>query len=98
MKRQQLSILLEALYSDAIASEDAWKTYNNFYKICCEGDQDTIDYLHEVVDMERDARLLLRNTIAEKGFELTPNQLDQYIFLLFLAIYDHIDDRHDEYT
>ena len=98
MKRQQLSILLEAFYSDAIESEDAWKTYNNFYRICSEGDQDTINYLHDVVDMERDARLLLRSRIAEKGFELTPNQLDQYIFLLFLAIYDHIDDRHDEYT
>lgn len=98
MKRQQLYILLEAFYSDAIESEDAWKTYNNFYEICCEGDKDTINYLHLVVDMEKDARLLLRNRIAEKGFELTPNQLDQYIFLLFLAIYDHIDDRHDEYT
>jgi len=98
MKRQQISILLEAFYSDAIESEDAWRTYNNFYQICSEGDQDTIDYLHKVIDMEREARLLLRNRIAERGFELTPNQLDQYIFLLFLAIYDNIDDKHDEYT
>ena len=98
MKRQQLCILLEAFYSDSIELEFAWKTYNNFYQICCEGDKDTINYLHLVVDMEKDARLLLRNRIAEKGFELTPNQLDQYIFVLFLAIYDHIDDRHDEYT
>ena len=98
MKSQQLSSLLEAFYSDGIESEDAWKTYNNFYQICSEGDQDTIDYLHKVIDMKREARLLLRNRISEKGFELTPNQLDQYIFLLFLAIYDYIDDGHDEYT
>jgi hypothetical protein len=30
--------------------------------------------------------LLLRNRIAEKGFELTPNELDQYLLMLALAL------------
>ena len=36
-------------------------------------------------------RLVLRNSIAERGYELTPNELNQYIFLLMLAIYEHIE-------
>lgn len=40
-------------------------------------------------------RLVLRNSIAERGYELTPNELDQYIFLLTLAIYEYIEDNID---
>tara|TARA_R110000824_G_scaffold62141_1_gene164754 strand:+ start:4723 stop:4881 length:159 start_codon:yes stop_codon:yes gene_type:complete len=47
-----------------------------------------MEYMHGVISMGAEERLRLRSRIAEKGFELTPNQLDQYIFLLFLAIYN----------
>ena len=45
-------------------------------------------FLESSLSMGAEERLRLRSRIAEKGFELTPNQLDQYIFLLFLAIYN----------
>ncbi len=88
MKRHQIFNLLETFYNDTIESGRAWKTYQNFYDICSSGDQTTIEYMQGVISMGVEERLRLRNRIAEKGFELTPNQLDQYIFLLFLAIYN----------
>jgi hypothetical protein len=88
MKRHQIFNLLESFYNDTIESDTAWQTYQNFYDICSSGDQPTMEYLYVVVGMGAKERLNLRSRIAEKGFELTPNQLDQYIFLLFLAIYN----------
>ena len=98
MKQEKITTLLNALYNDAIKPDSAWETYMNFYKLCLDGDSDTLDYLHHVVNMTSKERLDLRNRIAEKGFELTPNQLNQYIFLLLLAIYDYTSDCHDNYS
>lgn len=86
MERHQIFNLLESFYNDTIESDSAWQTYQNFYDICSNGDQSTIEYMRFVVNMGVKERLMLRSRIAERGFELTPNQLDQYIFLLFLAI------------
>jgi len=90
MKQEKISTLLEP--------EPAFETYNSFYKLCLDDDDDTIRYLHGIVNMNENQRLKLRNDIAEKGFELTPSQLDQYVFILLLAIYDHASDCHDDYT
>tara|TARA_Y100001951_G_scaffold105115_1_gene119976 strand:- start:534 stop:830 length:297 start_codon:yes stop_codon:yes gene_type:complete len=98
MKRQQIYELLESLYADAIEPESAWQTYQNFYHICTDGDKDTMDYMYNVIDMSATQRLELRRKMAERGFELTPSQLNQYIFLLLLATMDYIDDRRNEYT
>ena len=88
MKRHEIFNLLETFYNDTIESDSAWKTYQNFYNMYSGGDKPTVEYMYCVISMETEERLMLRSRIAEKGFELTPNQLDQYIFLLFLAIYN----------
>jgi len=88
MERHEIFNLLETFYNDTIESDSAWKTYRNFYDMYSDGDRSTIEYMYGVVSMETEERLRLRSRIAERGFELTPNQLDQYIFLLFLAIYN----------
>jgi hypothetical protein len=88
MKRHEIFNLLETFYNDTIESDSAWKTYRNFYAMCSGGDRPTIEYMYGVIRMGTEERLRLRSRIAERGFELTPNQLDQYIFLLFLAVCD----------
>ena len=88
MKRREIFNLLEMFYNDTIESDSAWTTYQNFYDMYSNGDRPTIEYMYCVVSMGKGERLRLRSRIAERGFELTPNQLDQYIFLLFLAIYN----------
>jgi hypothetical protein len=98
MKKEKILTLLKALYRDTLKLESVGSTYTNFYKLCLDGDKDTMDYLHYVMNMQLDERLELRCRIAERGFELTPNQLDQYIFILILAVCDYTTDCHDEYT
>ena len=83
MKQQDICMLLELFYSDTIELESAWKSYKNFYDICLDGDKATMNYMHNVINMNNSQKLELRNRIAVRGYELTPNQLDQYIFLLF---------------
>ena len=98
MKRQKVTSLLELFYSDSIDSDDAWKAYSNFLLMVSDSDKETMTYLYDVIDYDSDRRLKLRNRMAERGFELTPSQLDQYIFLLFLAIYNHSNGACDDYT
>jgi len=91
MKQERIFRLLEALYGDTIKKESALKSYTNFLEICSDEDKTTMEYLLHVVNMTTRERLRLRNSIAERGYELTPNELNQYIFLLLLAIHDHIE-------
>tara|TARA_Y100001973_G_scaffold70618_1_gene102994 strand:+ start:91 stop:390 length:300 start_codon:yes stop_codon:yes gene_type:complete len=95
MKQERIFKLLQALYIDTIKEESALKSYKNFLKICSDEDDTTLEYLLNVVSMTAKERLVLRNSIAERGYELTPNELDQYIFLLTLAIYEHIEGNTD---
>ena len=90
MEQEDLLTLLMILFDDTIDLDKAWKTYNNFINIFEDEDQATIDYLFDVVNMDRQQRLVLRNRIAERGFELTPNELDQYIFILLMALYKYV--------
>ena len=98
MKRQKITSLLELFYSDSIDSDNAWKVYSNFLLMVSDSDSETMTYLHGVIDADPNRRLKLRNRMAERGFELTPSQLDQYIFLLFLAIYNPSNGACDDYT
>ena len=90
MEQEDLLTLLMILFDDTIDLDKAWKTCNNFINIFEDEDQATIDYLFDVVNMDRQQRLVLRNRIAERGFELTPNELDQYIFILLMALYKYV--------
>ena len=91
MKQERIFNLLQALYIDTIKEESALRSYKNFLKICSDEDDTTLEYLLYVRNMTAKERLVLRNSIAERGYELTPNELNQYIFLLMLAIYEHIE-------
>ena len=91
MNKETTFKLLQILYRDTIEMESAINTYQKFLDICADEDTQTMDYLIGVVNMSQSQRLKLRNSIAERGFELTPNELNQYIFLLLMAISRHID-------
>jgi hypothetical protein len=90
MKHEDLLTLLVILYDNTIDFDKAWKTYNNFLAIFKDEDEATIDYLLNIVNMNYRQKLLLRNRIAERGYELTPNELDQYIFILLMALYKYV--------
>lgn len=91
MNKQQLALVLQAFFDDSISETSAWLAYCNFKNLLNDGDRNTIQYFLTVVEMDRKSRLKLRNTMSERGNELTPNQLDQYIFLLLLALNEYIE-------
>ena len=90
MEQEELLTLLVILYDNTIDFDKAWRTYNNFLAIFKDEDEATIDYLLNIVNMNYRQKLLLRNRIAERGYELTPNELDQYIFILLMALYKYV--------
>ena len=90
MEQEELLTLLVILYENTIDFDKAWRTYNNFLAIFKDEDEATIDYLLNIVNMNYRQKLLLRNRIAERGYELTPNELDQYIFILLMALYKYV--------
>lgn len=86
MSKKDLLVILQTCYNDHLDIEVAWRCYCNLLQVCYESDENTIKYLHSLAISKKRERLLLRNRIAEKGFELTPNELDQYLLMLALAL------------
>ena len=62
--------------------DDSWELWN---EIVTKPD----DYPEPVVDallnMDTEDRLIWRTELAEKGYEMTPMQVDQYMYILELA-------------
>jgi hypothetical protein len=91
MKKKEINLLLSSIYEDPIESTNAWRSYSSFVLLFDESDQNLTEYLLNVVELNRQQRLEFRNKIAEKGYELTPNQLNQYILLIMIALREYID-------
>ena len=95
MNKKQLTLVINSFFSyDSLNPERSWSAYTNFKNLCNEGDENTLDYFFSVIEMDIKNKLKLRNSMAENGYELTPNQLDQYVFILRLCINEYIDNEH----
>lgn len=86
MDKQLLFDLLDNAYEDAIDIEKAWSLYNNFDELCSSGDATTILYVYKICMMDKKGRLIWRTKLAELGFELTPNEVDQYLLILTIVL------------
>ena len=86
MDKELLYDLLSGSYEDTIDIDKAWRLYNNFDELCLNGDFITIIYLYKICMMNKRDKLLWRTRLAELGFELTPNEVDQYLLILTLAL------------
>lgn len=93
MKKEEIKKLLSSTYSEPLEIRRAWQSYSSFISLFneCDWDSDLSDYLMTIVDFNRRQRLEFRTKLAEKGYELTPSQLDQYILLLMIAFKEYID-------
>ena len=60
--------------------------YLNLTKLFRYSDKDTVSYLEEIGSMTKEQKLKWRNSLASEGIELTPDQVDDYILILSLAI------------
>lgn len=86
MEKSYVLTALKSIFNDPLEDESAWKTYANFLELFMQEHEETTDYLCRIVEFNRSQRLMFRTRFAERGFELTPNQMNQYIFLLMLAL------------
>jgi len=88
MKRKKLSEILDAFYSDdAISIDTAWDIYLNFLKLYKSADEDTIQYMHKLSTMTTKEILGWRHEIAERGYELTPNEVEQYVLIIAIVLH-----------
>ena len=85
MEKHVLLYTLASIYDSPLDGEMAWNCYSNLLILFLEEDYDTVIYLGAIGSFTHKQRLRLRSKIAERGFELTPNELDQYIFLILVA-------------
>ena len=91
--KEDLELMLTVSFEEPIDIEIAYKTYMNYNKLIFDADEETIDYLWRLVKCDHKGMLRVRMSFAEKGFELTPNQCEQYIFVLATSLVDSIGDK-----
>ena len=95
MNKKQLTLVISSFFScDSLKPEKSWAAYKNFKKLCNEDDESTLDYFFSVIETDNKNKLKLRNNMAENGYELTPSQLEQYVFILRLCVNEYIDNQH----
>ena len=86
MDKEILHEMLSSAYEDTIDINQAWNLYENFDELCINGDFSTILYLYKVCMMSKKEKLKWRMKLAELGFELTPNEVDQYLLILTIVL------------
>jgi hypothetical protein len=91
--KEELELMLSFSFIDPLNIETAWDTYKRYLDMIIEADVDTIDYLWRLVKTDRNGMLKARMNFAEKGFELTPSQFEQYIFVLATSLVDSIEQK-----
>jgi hypothetical protein len=68
-----------------VSAEDSWELYE-------EALNNPQIYPNEIlmalIGMDKEERLIWRTELAEKGYEMTPMQVDQYIFIIQTVIQD----------
>lgn len=91
--KDDLEVMLAVSFNEPLDIEVAYKAYENYAFLINDADEMTIDYLWRMVKCDHKGLLKVRISFAEKGFELTPNQLEQYIFILATCLVDSIDNK-----
>lgn len=91
MDNEKLINTVKSIYDWPISDEKIVEVYNNFKDIIKNGDEETVDFMESVIKFDKKQRMQYRNYLASIGFELRPNELDQYILLLIIAMLDMIE-------
>lgn len=89
--KNDLKELLISAYNDSIDENLAWDSFTRFKEHICSGDKNTVKYFVDLVNKDHKDILRLRTSIAEMGYELTPSELSQYLFILTVSMLDSIE-------
>ena len=91
--KDDLEFMLAMIFENPLNIDVAYQAYVNYIDLIDHADNLTIDYLWRLVKSDYDGILKTRMSFAEKGFELTPNQCEQYIFVLATSLVDSIGNK-----
>jgi hypothetical protein len=91
MSEQRIVDILRSVYDSSLKDDQVLDCYFSFLDLFLEQDLPTTSYLLSILQLTKRQRLQYRNKLAELGFELTPNELNQYIFLLIMALNEYVD-------
>lgn len=91
--KDDLELMLVTAFQEPLNIDIAYETYINYIDLINTADNITIDYLWRLVKCDYDGILKTRMSFAEKGFELTPNECEQYIFILATSLVDCIGNK-----
>ena len=86
MEKKYITSVLSSIYDEPLDEDSAWRSYSNFVELFMQECEETTDYLCSVLQFNKHERLKFRTKLAEKGYELTPVQLNQHIILIMLAL------------
>ena len=85
MTKQELTHIIESIYDWPLDSDKAWLVYENFIRLITNGNMDDIDYLFYICSMDKEQRQKYRAYLASKGFELRPDELNQFVLIIMIA-------------
>lgn len=91
MDKKKLISILKSIYTWPISDKKIVEVYNNFKDIINSGDEEAINFMEILIKFDKKQRMQYRNYLASIGYELRPNELDQYILLLIIAMLDMIE-------
>jgi hypothetical protein len=86
MNKEKLNKTIKSIYDWPLDPETAWEIYNNIKELASDDCLATIDYLKLVVAFDKPQRMKYRNHLASKGFELRPDELNQYILIVMIVL------------
>ena len=88
INKNSLKKMLNISYKDSMDEDLAWEAFSRFKKHIDNGDEETISYFLNIACLTETEILKLRTLLAEMGFELTPDQLSQYIYILTISLFE----------
>lgn len=91
MDKEKLLKTVKSIYDWPIEDDKIFEVYQNFKEIMRSGDKETISFFETVIKFDKKQRMKYRNHLASIGYELRPNELDQYILLIILAMLDMVE-------
>ena len=86
MKRKKLARILNDFYDEKLKFLKDYNLHLNFQKMYKSADEDTIEFMYNICNMTKRDMLRWRTRLAEKGFELTPNEIEQYILIAAIVM------------
>tara|TARA_Y100000996_G_C22209219_1_gene514684 strand:- start:36 stop:320 length:285 start_codon:yes stop_codon:yes gene_type:complete len=86
MNKKEFISVMQELWGSDIDIGEAWDTYGETCVAIDDNDLEAIRALEGIAILDHEERLRWRMLMAEKGIEMTPIQVDQYVSIIELAL------------